>query len=76
MGKSTMTTESIEQKEVKTELFAAPPIEDKMCKTGESSLKSKEVGESKKKMSQTEGCVNKEDAEWYQKKTSVMLWIN
>ena len=70
MGKATMTTEKMEQKEVKTELPAAQVIEDKMCETGESSLKSQEVGmktgESKKKMSQTEGCINKEDAEWYQ----------
>ena len=41
-----------------------------MCKTGESLLKSQEVGtktsQSKKKMSQTEGRINKDDAEWYQ----------
>ena len=70
MSKVTMTTEQIEQKEVETELPAAPVIEDKMCETGESSLKSQEAGmktgQSKKKMSQTEGCINKPDAEWYQ----------
>ena len=40
-----------------------------------SSLKSQEVGikasESKKKMSPADGCVNKEDAEWYQNNVSV-----
>ena len=45
-----------------------------MCEIGESSLKSQEVGtkteESKRKTSQTEGCVNKEDAEWYHKNVS------
>ena len=65
-----MTTRKTEQKEVKTELSAAPVTKDKMRKTGESSLKSQEVGmktgESKRKMSQTEGCVNKDDVEWYQ----------
>ena len=48
-----MTTERIEQKEVKMELLAAPVIEDKTCKLGESSLKLQEVStkasESKKK---------------------------
>ena len=70
MGKATMTTEKMEQKEVKTELPAAPVIEGRMCETGESLLQSQEVGtksrKSKKKMSQTEGCINKDDAEWYQ----------
>ena len=70
MSKATTTTEKMEQKEVKTELAAAPVIENKMCETGKSSLKLQEVGtktsESKKKMSQTEGCINKENAEWYQ----------
>ena len=69
-SKVTMTTRKTEQKEVKTELSAAPVIKDKMCETGESSLKTQEVGmktgESKRKMSQTEGCVNKDDVEWYQ----------
>ena len=70
MSKLTTTTERIEQKEIKTELLTAPFIEDKTCKTGKSSLKPQEVGtkagENKKKTSQAEGCVNKEDAEWYQ----------
>ena len=70
MSKLTTTTERIEQKEVKMESLAAPVIEDEVCKTGESSLKLQEVGteagESKKKMSQTEGYINKEDAGWYQ----------
>ena len=65
-----MTTRKMEQKEVKTELSAAPVTKDKIHKTGKSSLKSQEVGmktgESKRKMNQTEGCVNKDDAEWYQ----------
>ena len=69
-SKPTMTKERIEQKEVETELLAAPLIEDKRYETDESSLKPQEVGakagESKKKMSQAEGCVNKEDADWYQ----------
>ena len=58
------------QKELKTELPAASVIKDKVDKTGKTSLKSQEVsmktGENKKKMSQTEGCVNKDGAEWYQ----------
>ena len=32
MSEATMTTEMMEQKEVKTELPAAPVIEDRMCK--------------------------------------------
>ena len=67
MSKVTTTTGKMEQKEIKTELPAAPVFEDRMHETGKSSLKSQEVGmktgESKKKMSQTEGCVNKDDAE-------------
>ena len=58
------------QKEVKTELPAAPVIKDEVDETGKTSLKSQEVsmktGENKKKMSQTEGCVNKDDVKWYQ----------
>ena len=71
MSKMTMTTEKMEQKEVKTELPAAPVIEGRMSETGKSSLKSQEVDtktrESKKRMSQTEGCINKEEVEWYPK---------
>ena len=70
MSKVTTTTEKMEQKEVKIDLSGALVIEHKMCKTGESLLKSQEVGtktsQSKKKMSQTEGCINKDSAEWYQ----------
>ena len=69
MNKATMTTVKMEQKKVKTESIAAPASKDRMHKTGESSLKPQEVGmktgESRMKMSQTEGCVNKDDAEWY-----------
>ena len=69
-----MTTVEMEQKDSKTELSAAPVIEDRTCERGESSLKSQEVsmktGESLRKMSQGEGCVNKEDAEWYQRNVS------
>ena len=74
MGKTATTTVKMEQKETKTELPAVSTIKGEMHKTGESSLKSQEVGmkteESKRKTSQTEGCVNKEDAEWYQKNIS------
>ena len=70
MSKVTTTIAKMEQKEVKTELSAGPVIKGKMYETGESSLKSPEevmrTGESKKKMSKTEGCVNKDDVEWYQ----------
>ena len=63
-------TKKMEQKEIKTELPAAPVIMDKISKTGKSSLKSQEVGkkteECLKKLSQTKGCVNKDDVEWYQ----------
>ena len=69
-SKATMTTKKTEQKEVKTELPAAPVVKDEVSETGETSLKSQEVGmktgENKNKMSQTGGCVNKDDAEWYQ----------
>ena len=69
-SKPTTTTERIERKEVKTGLLAAPVIEDKTCESGKSSLKPQEVGiktgESKKKKSPADRCVNKEDAEWYQ----------
>ena len=48
-----------------------------MCETGKSSLKLQEVGtkagESKKKTSQAEGCVNKEDAKWYQENVNDAL---
>ena len=77
MSKVTMTTVKMERKEVKTELSAAPVIKDRMHETGESSLKPQEVGmktgENKRKMSQTEGCVNKDDLEWYQENVSDAL---
>ena len=64
------TTIKIEPKQVKTELPADTVVTEKISKRGESSLKSQEVGketqEYKKKTSQTEGCINKDDAEWYQ----------
>ena len=45
-------------------------VMEKISKPGESLLKSQEVDkdthEYKKKTSQTEGCVNKDDVEWYQ----------
>ena len=70
MSKMATTTVKMEQKETKTELPAASVIKGRMRKTGESSLKPQEAGmkpeESKRKTSQTEGCVNKDDAEWYQ----------
>ena len=73
-SKTAMTTVEMEQKETKTELPAVSTIKGKMHKTGESLLKSQEVGtkteESQKQRSQMEGCVNKEDAEWYQKNIS------
>ena len=43
-SKLTTTTERIEWKEGKMGLLAAPVIEDKMCESGESSLKPQEVG--------------------------------
>ena len=74
MSKMTMITVKMEQKEIKTELLAAPVNKDGMHETGKSSLKPQEVGmktgENKRKTSQTEGCVNKDDAEWYQENVS------
>ena len=70
MSKMATTTVKIEQKETKMELPAASVIKGKMHETGKSSLKPQEAGmkpeESKRKTSQTEGCVNKDDVEWYQ----------
>ena len=74
MGKPATTTVKMEQKETKMELPVVSTIKGEMHETGESLLKSQEVGmkteESKRKICQTEGCVNKEDAEWYQKNIS------
>ena len=62
MSTTAMTTVEMEQKETKMELPAVSTMEAEMCETGESSLKSQEVGtkteESKRKTTQTEGCVN------------------
>ena len=64
------TTKKIELKEVKVELPADTVVMEKISKTGKSSLQSQEVDkdtqEYKKKMSQTAGCINKNDVEWYQ----------
>ena len=69
------TTEKIKQKGTKTESSTASTIKKETCEIGESSLKSQEVetktGKSKKKMSPTDECVNKEDAEWYQNSVSI-----
>ena len=71
MSKTVTTNVEIEQKETNKELPAVPTMKGEMHETSKSLLKSQEVGmkpeESKRKMSQTEGCVNKEDAEWYQR---------
>ena len=79
MSKTVTTNVEMEQKETKTELPAVSAIKGEMHGTGESSLKSQEAGmkteKSKRKTSQTKGCVNKEDAEWY-KRMSVMFSIN
>ena len=70
-----MTTVKIEQKETKTKLPAVSTIKSETREIGESSLKLQEVGteagESKKKTSPADGCVNKEDTEWYQNSVSV-----
>ena len=62
-----MTTEKIKWKGTETELCTASTIKKETCEIGESLLKLQEVetktGKSKKKMSPTDGCVNKEDAE-------------
>ena len=54
---------------VKTELPSDTVATENVSKIGESSLKPQEVVEmtqkDKKKTSQTEGCINKDDAEWY-----------
>ena len=70
-----MTTVKIEQKETKMEPPAVSIIRSETREIGESLLKPQEVGtkagESKKKMSPADRCVNKEDAEWYQNSVSV-----
>ena len=70
-----MTTEKIKWKGTETELSTASTIKKETCEIGKSSLKLQEVGtktgKSKKKMSPTDGCVKKEDAEWYQNIVSI-----
>ena len=71
------TSKKMEPKEeIKTELSLDTVVtySGQISKTGESSLKTREVGkvtqEYKKKTSQTEGCINKDDVEWYQENIS------
>ena len=75
MSKTETTTVKIEQKETKMKLPTASIIKSERHKIGESSLKPQEVGtktgESNRKTSPTDGCVNKEDAEWYQNNVSI-----
>ena len=75
VSEAEMTTVKIEQKETETKSPRASLIKRKTCKIGESLLKLQEVeaktGKSKKKMSPADGCVNKEDAEWYQNSVSI-----
>ena len=75
LSKTEMTTVQIEQKETKTKSPAVSTIRSETREISESSLKLQEVGtkagESKKKMSPTDGCVNKEDVEWYQNNVSI-----
>ena len=59
----------MDQKETKMKPPAVSTIKSETSEKGESSLKLQEAGtdagESKKKTSPADGCVNKEDAEWY-----------
>ena len=75
MSKTETTTVKIEQKETKKKLPTASIINSERHKIGESSLKPQEVGtktgESNRKTSPTDGCVNKEDAEWYKNNVSI-----
>ena len=75
MSKTETTTVKVEQKETKMKPPTTSTIKSEKCEIGESSLKLQEVGtktgESKKKMSPADGCVNKEDAEWYQNNVSI-----
>ena len=69
------TTAKIGEKKTNTGLFTASTIKKEICKIGDSSLKSQkvetEIGKSKRRMSPVEGCINKEDAEWYQNSVSI-----
>ena len=74
MSKTETTTVEMEQKETKTKLPAVSTIKSETHKVGKISLKSQEVGmktEESKGIGQTEGCVNKEDVEWYQNNVTV-----
>ena len=70
MSEAEMITEKIKQKGTGTKSSTASTIKKETCKIGESLLKLQEVetktDKSKKNTSPTDGCVNKEDAEWYQ----------
>ena len=59
---------------VKVELPSDILVTEKSSKTGKSSWKPQEISEvaqeDKKQMSKMEGCINKEDAEWYQESIS------
>ena len=75
VGQAKITTVKIKWKRTETKSSTASTIKKETCEIGESSLKSQEVekitGKSKKKMSPTDGCVKKEDAEWYQNSFSI-----
>ena len=72
---SEVTTVRLKQMETKMKSPTASTIKSKTCKIGESSLKPQEFGtkpgESKKKTSPADRCVNKEDAEWYQNNVGI-----
>ena len=69
------TTSKIGEKKTDTDSFTASMIKKEICEIGESLLKLQkvetEIGKSKKRMSPAEGCINKEDAEWYQNSVSI-----
>ena len=75
MSEVETTTEKIKQKGTKTKSSTASTIKKETCEIGDSSLKSQEIetktDKSKKKMSPTDRCMNKEDAEWYQNIVSI-----
>ena len=75
MSKAETTTVKVEQRETKMEPPTLSTIKSETREIGESSLKPQEdgtkTGESKKKTSPADRCVNKEDAEWYQNNVSI-----
>ena len=75
VSEAEMTTVKIKKKGTETKLSTASSIKKETCEIDESSLKLQEVetktGKSKKETSLTDGCVNKEDAEWYQNSVSI-----